>query len=44
MQDGAAAVRGGDPGRIYLVGHSAGAHIVALLTLDETYLRTLGAR
>ncbi len=51
VQDGAGAVRwvrdhiaerGGDPGRIYLVGHSAGAHIAALLTLDETYLGTLG--
>ena len=29
---------GGDPDRIFLMGHSAGAHIAALLTLDERYL------
>ena len=29
---------GGDPQRIILLGHSAGAHIVALLGTDETYL------
>ncbi len=29
---------GGDPKRIILLGHSAGAHIVALLGTDETYL------
>ena len=28
---------GGDPKRIILLGHSAGAHIVALLGTDETY-------
>lgn len=47
VEDGAAAVRwtrehvvrfGGDPGRIYLMGHSAGAHIAALLALDRQYL------
>ncbi|MBI3635091.1 MAG: alpha/beta hydrolase, partial [Candidatus Rokubacteria bacterium] len=51
VEDAAAAVRwvqahaaqlGGDPSRIYLMGHSAGAHIAALLTLDERYLRTAG--
>ncbi|MDX1609274.1 MAG: alpha/beta hydrolase [Halofilum sp. (in: g-proteobacteria)] len=47
VEDGAAAVRwtrdhiarfGGDPGRIYLMGHSAGAHIAVLLALDRRYL------
>jgi len=33
------AQRGGDPARIYLSGHSAGAHLVALLALDEKYLK-----
>ncbi|USU21111.1 alpha/beta hydrolase [Paraburkholderia fungorum] len=47
MEDAAAAVRwardhaaeyGGDPSRIFLMGHSAGAHIVALLATDGHYL------
>ena len=47
VQDGAAAVRwaeanaarfGGDGQRIVLMGHSAGAHIAALLALDEQWL------
>jgi acetyl esterase/lipase len=51
VQDGALAVRwvhqhaaefGGDPNRIYLMGHSAGAHIAALLTLDAHYLKDVG--
>ena len=51
VEDGALAVRwvhdnaarlGGDPSRIYLMGHSAGAHIAALLALDESYLRRVG--
>lgn len=29
---------GGDPGRLTLMGHSAGAHIAALLTLDPHWL------
>ena len=29
----------GDPSRIYLSGHSAGAHLISLLSLDEKYLR-----
>lgn len=33
---------GGDPARVYLLGHSAGAHIAALLTLDARYLDRLG--
>ncbi len=32
---------GGDPSRIYLVGHSAGGHLVALLALDPQYLKKL---
>jgi len=47
VEDSAAAVAwvrehidafGGDPDRIFLMGHSAGAHIAALLILDERYL------
>lgn len=33
---------GGDPSRIIVVGHSAGAHTSALLALDERYLRKAG--
>jgi acetyl esterase/lipase len=33
------AQRGGDASRIYLSGHSAGAHLAALLALDEKYLK-----
>jgi acetyl esterase/lipase len=51
VEDGASAVQwvhdniskfGGDPNHIYLMGHSAGAHIVALLTLDAHYLKDVG--
>lgn len=35
---------GGDPGRFVLVGHSAGAHLVALLTTDPDLARAQGAR
>lgn len=47
VEDAAAAVRWvqgnidryrGDPAQLYLVGHSSGAHIAALLHLDERYL------
>jgi len=47
ITDGARAVRwarrnaiefGGDPGLIFLVGHSAGAYIAAMLTLDKSRL------
>lgn len=37
-----AAAHGGDPDRIFLVGHSAGAHTAVLLTVDERYLRDEG--
>jgi acetyl esterase/lipase len=33
---------GGDPGRIFLMGHSSGAHIAALLATDRTYLHYAG--
>ena len=48
VQDGAAAVRwtrdniaryGGDPARLALSGHSAGAYISAMLALDERWFR-----
>ncbi len=51
IEDGAAAARwtsdnisqhGGDPNRICLMGHSAGAYLAAMLTLDEHYLRSVG--
>ena len=51
VEDAAAAVRwvqrniaalGGDPDRIVLVGHSAGAHIAALVALDRSYLDVVG--
>lgn len=51
MVDGAAALRwardnarsfGGDPDRIFLMGHSAGAHIAVLLSLDPRYLAAAG--
>lgn len=51
LQDGAEAVKwarnhvadyGGDPNRIALAGHSAGAYTVAMLTLDPRWLRAEG--
>jgi acetyl esterase/lipase len=51
VEDGALAVRwahdhaadfGGDPRWLHLMGHSAGAHIAALLTLDARYLAEVG--
>lgn len=51
VDDGARAVRwardnaarfGGDPARLVVVGHSAGAHTAALLALDERHLRGAG--
>jgi len=51
LQDGAEAMKwtrdhiadyGGDPDRIAVAGHSAGAHIVAMLTLDTQWLKAEG--
>ena len=51
IEDGALAVKwvrenvaryGGDPGRIALSGHSAGAYIAAMLALDTRYLTNAG--
>jgi acetyl esterase/lipase len=51
IQDAAAAVAwtranaarfGGDPNRLFLMGHSAGGQIAALLALDGSYLRAEG--
>src|SRR5579863_1511757 len=51
MQDAARSVAwtraharewGGDPERLFLVGHSAGAHIAVLLGLDQEYLHQAG--
>jgi acetyl esterase/lipase len=33
---------GADPNRLYLMGHSAGAHMAALVTLDERYFAAAG--
>ena len=33
---------GGDPKRVYLAGHSAGAYMATLLALDDSYLHELG--
>ncbi len=38
-----AAESGGDPGRLFVMGHSAGAHIAAMLALNKRYLRAAGA-
>ena len=51
VDDGASAVRwtrdniarfGGDSSRLVVVGHSSGAHTVAMLALDERYLQRAG--
>ena len=51
LQDAAAAVRwthdniaryGGDPDRIVLAGHSAGAYLAVMLALDPRYLQAAG--
>ena len=51
LQDAAAAVRwthdniakyGGDPDRIVLAGHSAGAYLAVMLALDSHYLQAVG--
>lgn len=53
LEDGAAAVAwaqahaaeyGGDPQRVALAGHSAGAYIAAMLALDRHWLAAAGAR
>jgi arylformamidase len=35
---------GGDPQKIFLMGHSAGCHLVTLVSLDPRYLAQLGLR
>ncbi len=51
LRDAATAVRrgrdeaarlGGDPSRLYLIGHSAGAYIAAMLALDPRWLNAQG--
>ncbi len=51
VDDGALAVKwvhdhiaeyGGDPEHVFLMGHSAGAHIVALINLDPHYMKDVG--
>lgn len=36
------AEHGGNPERIFLIGHSAGGHLVSLLATDERYLKAEG--
>ncbi len=36
------ARHGGDPNQLFLVGHSAGGHLVSLLATDEQYLKAEG--
>ncbi|GAA5478592.1 alpha/beta hydrolase [Haloferula helveola] len=36
------AKHGGDPQQIYLIGHSAGAHLAALAAVDQTRLKKAG--
>jgi acetyl esterase/lipase len=51
IEDGALAVRwikdnaarfGGDPERLFVMGHSAGAHIAAMLAIDRRWLNGVG--
>lgn len=51
IEDGAAAVSwarnhiyrfGGDPSRLFLMGHSAGAYIASMLALNPSYLAQVG--
>ena len=37
-----AADYGGDPNKVFITGHSAGGHLVALLALNEKYLKEVG--
>lgn len=39
-----AASWGGDAGKLVLIGHSAGAHLAALVSADPAYARRAGAR
>jgi acetyl esterase/lipase len=39
-----AAELGGDPRRVFLAGHSSGAHLAALLATDARYLDAVGLR
>lgn len=38
------AERGGDPGRLFLFGHSSGCHLVASLGMNPEYLASVGLR
>jgi acetyl esterase/lipase len=38
-----AAAYGGDPRRLFVMGHSAGAHLALLITLDRRYLAAVGS-
>lgn len=53
LHDGAEAVRwardhatefGGDPSRLFVMGHSAGGHIAAMLATDKEWLGTVGMK
>lgn len=38
-----AATWGGDPGRLGVIGHSAGAHLATMIALDRRYMAAAGA-
>lgn len=51
VQDGAMALKwargsigsyGGDPAKLFVMGHSSGAHIASMLALNEGYLKAVG--
>lgn len=51
VEDGAKAVawvrreiatHGGDPGKLFVMGHSSGAHIAAMIAIDGRYLQAVG--
>jgi acetyl esterase/lipase len=53
VEDGALAVRwvkdiaarfGGDPTKLFIMGHSAGAYIAAMLVIDDRWLRQVGLK
>jgi acetyl esterase/lipase len=53
LEDAALAVRwvhehaaeyGGDPSKVFLMGHSSGAHMAAMLALDPEYLDAVGGQ
>jgi hypothetical protein len=44
FNDSHAWEHGGDPGRVFLMGHSAGEHLAALVGTDRRYLEKVGLK